>query len=282
VKQDTGAIQIVADGRFDWTGWVELSREEFKGEAVLNTGRVIQLVNADVQLLVEVEDRSSLAMFNRQVLGEVLGMTPYAHNLLVDGNDPRGIDLGLLSRFPIEAVRPHFADRDTAGETIFSRDCPEFAVQLPNGETLWVLGNHFKSKGYGNWRANNRKREAQAERAAELYQAARQRSPWVIVAGDLNDLPDSDPLRPLIAGTDLCDVMTHPTYSGLPGTYETCTAKKKIDYVLLSPALWERVKAVGVERSGIYAPRTFASMPTVTSKLNAASDHASVWVDLEF
>lgn len=286
VTQDTGSIKIVATGRSDWSGWVELSREEFTDDAILNTGRVIQKVNADIQLLVEAEDRWSIDLFNRQVLQEALLMPPYPYNLLVDGNDPRGIDLGLFSRFPILTVRPHFADVDDDG-TVFSRDCPEFEVRLESGETLWILGNHFKSKGFGDWRANNKKRERQAAKVKEIYEAALARSPFVIVAGDLNDTPDSDPLKPLLKQTDLKDVMTHSTYSGLPGTYDTCTAANKIDYVLLSPALWDKVQAVGVERSGIYAPRAFkkagiAIMETVTSDVNSASDHASVWVDLAF
>lgn len=280
-----GIIKIVASGRADWVGWVELSREEFNEVAMTNTGRVIQKVNADVQLLVEAEDRWSIELFNRQLLGETLQMQPYGYNLLVDGNDARGIDIGLLSRHKIQAVHSHISDVDAKG-VVFSRDCPEFEVILPSGESLWVLGNHFKSKGFGNAADNNRKRKRQAERVKAIYEEARRRSDLVIVAGDLNDTPGSDPLKPLLEDTDLRDVMTHPSYSGLAGTYDTCTPANKIDYVLLSPALWERVLAVGVERSGIWAPRAFAAagieiMETVTSDLNSASDHAAVWVDLD-
>lgn len=282
---EAGAIRIVADGRADWVGWLELNRVEFPAEQITNTGRVIEIVNADVQLLVEVENRLAMAQFNRQVLGETLGLTPYDYNLLVDGNDDRGIDLGMLSRFPIRSVRSHINDGGWSSP-VFSRDCPEYEVKLPNGETLWVIGNHFKSKGYGAWKASNDRRRLQAATAANIYRETRQESELVIVAGDFNDTPDSDPLAPLLQQTDLRDIMTHPLYSGLPGTYDTCTSlAKKIDYLLLSPALWERVQAVGVERSGIWAPRAFrehgiAIMPTVTSDRNSASDHASLWADL--
>jgi exonuclease III len=76
--------------------------------------------------------------------------------------------------------------------------------------------------------------------------------------------------------------MDHPAYQGLPGTFGTGTNRdrQKFDYILLSPALWAQVQAVGVERRGVWAPNTFPHFPEVTSKVTQASDHASVWVDL--
>jgi endonuclease/exonuclease/phosphatase family metal-dependent hydrolase len=264
-------------------GWIEFAKDDFFNQAqIANTGLVVSEVKADIQLMVEVEDRPALVRFNNQVLGEIHKLVPYEHNLLVDGNDDRGIDIGVLSRYPVRCVRSHTDYRDEAGpDPVFSRDCPEYEVMLPKGRKLWVLGNHFKSKGYGSQSSSNQKRERQAAAVAKLYAEAIKRSKFVIVAGDLNDFPTSPFLAPLLAETDLRDVMTHPSYSGLPGTFDTCkSASQKIDYILLSPALWERVQAVGVERRGIYAPRTFPHFDTVTSDHNAASDHGAVWVDL--
>jgi endonuclease/exonuclease/phosphatase family metal-dependent hydrolase len=76
--------------------------------------------------------------------------------------------------------------------------------------------------------------------------------------------------------------MTHQSFAGSPGTYGTCASiKQKIDYILLSPALWAKVLSVGTERRGIYAPRAGKPFETVTSAETSASDHAAVWVDLE-
>jgi endonuclease/exonuclease/phosphatase family metal-dependent hydrolase len=57
----------------------------------------------------------------------------------------------------------------------------------------------------------------------------------VIVLGDLNDTPDSAPLAPLLAQTDLRDITTHPSFTsdGRPGTFGNGTKSQKIDYVLL-------------------------------------------------
>lgn len=197
----------------------------------------------------------------------------------MDGNDPRGIDIGLITRYDILSVRSHIHREDGQGR-VFSRDGPEFEVLLPSGKTLWVLGNHFKSKGNGSPAANDKKRRRQAEAVKDIYAKARGRSDFVIVAGDLNDFVGSGPLEPLLAETDLQDDMAHPSYSGTPGTFETGNSpKQKFDYVLLSPALWATVEAVGVERRGIWAPNTFPSFPEVKKGLEA-SDHAAVWVDL--
>ena len=67
--------------------------------------------------------------------------------MVIDGNDDRGIDVGLLTKpgFPIAGIRSHVDDTDTTG-TIFSRDCPEYRIALPGGGQLTVLVNHFKSK----------------------------------------------------------------------------------------------------------------------------------------
>jgi endonuclease/exonuclease/phosphatase family metal-dependent hydrolase len=280
----TNELYVSANGRGDWMGWVELTRVDLDEVCIENTGRVVGEVNADVQCLVEIEDRPSLARFNEQVLEDKLKLTPFDHNMLVDGNDSRGIDIGLACRKPYEivSVSNHIDEPYGNNGLLFSRDCPEFEVKLANKRQLWVLGNHFKSKGYGDAGAAEKRRRAQATRVAEIYAAARERSEYVAVAGDLNDSPDSSCLAPLVTDTDLKDVMSHPTYTGTPGTFDTGKRlDQKLDYILLSPALWSQVKAVGVERRGIYAPRTFAHFDTVTSDDNSASDHAAVWVDLD-
>jgi endonuclease/exonuclease/phosphatase family metal-dependent hydrolase len=252
VRKSSQQLEVVADGRSDWVGWVELGREEINGEAVLNTGRAISEVNADIQCVVEVENRITLDRFNQQVLAKIPDFLPFQHNLLVDGNDARGIDIGLLSRYPIISVRSHIDDGGS--DHIFNRDCPEFEVALPDGNSLWILGNHFKSKGNGSFSENNLRRRRQATQVARIYKAALQRSDLVIVLGDLNDSPDSWPLQPLLHGTDLEEVMMHPSYQGLPGTYGTGRSiRQKLDYILLSPALWRRVQNVGVERRSVYA-----------------------------
>ncbi|MCC9704319.1 hypothetical protein E4N62_02965 [Streptomyces sp. MNU76] len=67
-----------------------------------------------------------------------------------------------------------------------------------------------------------------------------------------------------------------------PGTHGTGKRdEQKLGYLMFSPDLWDRVAHVGVERRGIWAPRTFEPFTTVTSKRNQASDHAAPFADLD-
>lgn len=273
-------VKVVANGRGGWAGWADLVRDDLDTQAVHNTGRVIDEVDADILLLVEVEDRLTLDRFNTQILAGVHGRRPYPFNMLIDGNDGRGIDVGILSRYPITSVRPHIFDPDPErpGEHLFSRDCPEFEIEL-NGTPLVLLGNHFKSQSDD----DPVLRLAQARRVAEIYEAARERTPYVMVAGDLNDHPDSEPIDVLL-DTGLRDAMSHSGYRGVPGTYRPCdTVERKIDYLLFPPQLWHRIQHVDLETRGIFwtPPPEIKHFDEVTSKADSASDHAALYADLD-
>ena len=103
--------------------------------------------------------------------------------------------------------------------------------------------------------------------------------------GDFNDTPDSTPLAPLLGGTDLRDVSAHAQFDdgGRPGTYGNCTKSNKIDYLLLSPALFARVQKAGINREGVWGGKhgtLFPHIPEITKAEEAASDHAAVWAEL--
>lgn len=283
-----GGVEITASGRADWVGSLELIEEPVAHAAMRNTARVMAVLEADILGIVEAESRPALKEFNEGVLG-ALGGVPFRHVMLIDGNDTRGIDVGLMTRegFPIASIRSHVDDPMPGGrEDVFSRDCPDYLVGTPSGARLHVLVNHFKSKG-GDQRRSNAKRRAQAMRVAEIYRelvAAGEEN--VAVIGDLNDTPDSAPLEPLLGGTDLRDAFLHPAFDdgGHPGTFGLCNARQKIDYLLLSPALQGRVIAGGVIRLGMWPgsrPVRWQTFPELVEERDAASDHAAIWVDLD-
>jgi endonuclease/exonuclease/phosphatase family metal-dependent hydrolase len=237
-------------------------------------------VNPDVLVLVEVESRPALQQFHDKVLQPMLPC-PYPYNMVIDGNDQRGIDVGILSRYPIQRMRSHIADRTGELHT-FSRDCPEYYVELPSGREMLILPNHFASKGSD---ATGQRRKVQAAAAARIYHALRKKFPLVLVAGDLNDHPRGGSLDALIARTDLVDAMSLKQYQGaFPGTYQRGTAKEKIDYLLLSPALRRKVEHVDVFRKGFYSPSKWESFENITRENKErfqASDHHCVWADVE-
>ena len=167
--------------------------------------------------------------------------------MLIDGNDSRGIDVGLLSDYEIESMISHVDDKDSVG-TIFSRDCPEYRIKIPNNKTLLVMINHFKSKGYGSQASSNRKRKRQSQRVAEIYkQRLKERFEYIAIMGDFNDTPDKDPLSPLLGpNSNLKDIMELKQFDDpieRPGTYGSCTKSAKIDYILLSPKLVKLVES---------------------------------------
>jgi endonuclease/exonuclease/phosphatase family metal-dependent hydrolase len=285
-KRD-GHVEFVAGGRADWIGWVELTTDRVDELALLNTARVMLDVNADILGVIEAESRVALKRFADA--GVVVdGVARYPHIMVIDGNDERGIDVGVLSTrdYPLVGQRSHVDDADAAGR-VFSRDCAEYLFGTPGGATVAVLVNHFKSKGYGGKAASDATRKRQAARVADIYRTlVATRTSLVAVVGDLNDTPDSEPLAPLLRDTDLRDISAHPAFDdhGRPGTYGYCTARNKLDYVLLSPELFERATGGGILRTGVWGGKRGTLWPvydTMTRPVHAGSDHAAIYADVD-
>jgi endonuclease/exonuclease/phosphatase family metal-dependent hydrolase len=290
-----GGLQVVADGRDDWIGWVELKTEPVNEVATRMTAKVIQTLGADIVGVVEAESRPSLVRFQDDVIRRILsprgtpkiGPRLFDHIMLIDGNDDRGIDVAVMTRagYEIELIRSHVDDEDK-GNRIFSRDCAEYHIKTPSNQQLVLLVNHFKSKGFGTPAASNRKRKLQAQRVKKIYEGLRKAgAKHVAVIGDLNDTPDSDPLSPLIKGTDLKDISVHPNFNdgGRPGTFQNGTAGNKIDYILLSPALFARATGGQTFRMGVWGGANgtlFPHFPEITKATEAASDHAAVIAEI--
>jgi endonuclease/exonuclease/phosphatase family metal-dependent hydrolase len=279
-------IEIIANGRGDWIGWVELKTEEVNEIGIRTTAQVVRDVNPDVMGVIEVDNRIALKRFNEQLI-PMVGGASYEHVMLIDGNDDRGIDVGFVSRagFDIISMCSHVDDFHN-GERLFSRDCPEYEISLPSGQRLLVLVNHFKSKGFGSTATSNAKRTAQAARVRAIYDQRLATNPRIAVIGDLNDYPDSGPLDPLIKnGSTLKDIFTHPNFQadGRPGTFGNGTKSQKLDYILLSAQLFGAVTAAGVWRRGVWGGTNgtlWPHYPEMKKAVHAASDHAALWVDL--
>lgn len=277
--------KVLPAGRNDWWGWIRPKRQKFDDPTISNTAKVIKDVNADVVCLVEVESLPALRRFAAEKLVYTRNRQrqSYPRAMLIDAEDPRGIDVALLAKphCSIGGVWSHVDD------DVFSRDCLEVELLLPDGRPLWLLLNHFKSKGYGTQSSSDRKRRRQAERVAEIladyYDLSRD---LVVVAGDLNDTPDSAPLAPLLAVPGLTDVLA----AKVPDPAERWTyhyrQNQQIDYLLVSRPLADRLQAAGVHRKGMHdlhrhstsGERQYGS---VTRAANAASDHGAVWADFD-
>jgi len=285
-RPKSGPPQVVAAGREDWVGWVELTTETVNDVAIQMTAKVIQDVNADILAVVEAEDRIALRHFNEQLLQPI--NASYSGIMLIDGNDDRGIDVGLMTKpgYTIESITSHVDDLED-DRKIFSRDCPEFTIRIDGAANVLVLVNHFKSKGYGSQAQSDARRKAQAQRVREIYDLRKSQGIELIaVLGDFNDTPDSGPLTPLLAdGSDLQDISVHPQFQsdGRPGTYGSGAKSNKIDYLLLSPKLFERVTSGGIWRKGVWGGTNGTLFPhydEIKKPSQSASDHAAIWADI--
>ncbi|MBM3155678.1 MAG: endonuclease/exonuclease/phosphatase family protein [Chloroflexi bacterium] len=281
-------VEIAAEGRGDWIGWFELVKEPVKETTTENLARVMGLLNADAMCVIEAENRISLKRFSEDVLSKV-NVAPFDHIMLIDGNDDRGIDVGIMSKQGYEIVRmlSHVDDKDSTG-TIFSRDCAEYEIKTAKGNTLLLLVNHFKSKGYGKPAESAAKRLRQAKRVREIYgERIDDGYDYIAVVGDLNEIPDEYPMDPLIReGSTLTDIMVHPKFKGdgRQGTHGNGTKSGKLDYILMSPELSAKVTKGGIERRGVWGGKNgtlFPHLPTIKVEKDAASDHAALWVDLD-
>jgi endonuclease/exonuclease/phosphatase family metal-dependent hydrolase len=207
----------------------------------------------DILCFQEVENIHAIRIFNERYLA---GYYPYS--LLIDAYDPRRIDVGLLSRFPVNEVRSHIDELDDQGNRIFSRDCLEATVELPGGELLTLFINHLKSKfvrrqanetdAHYNDRvlASHQKRLAQAQGVADYVDArflGQHTQALYAVIGDFNDTPESPWVAPLINSPHLTDILAahRPRTDRWTYYWRSRGRVSQIDYILASSALATRI-----------------------------------------
>jgi endonuclease/exonuclease/phosphatase family metal-dependent hydrolase len=273
-----------------------LSFEILSEEEKKLTAKAIAALDADVIALQEVENLDVLKRFRSDRLKNL----KYTFAMLVDGNDPRQIDVAVLSRFPLVATRSHQHLRD-GNSALFSRDCLEVDVQV-NGKTLTLFVNHFKSmldknnpaKGRKNTRA---KRVKQAKEVKNIIEARFGSSPgtasWAVL-GDLNDFLEpsqgtTSGITELVTWPEVENVLDRlPEAERFTHFFERAPAGeprlRQLDYILLSSSLAAATNATPVvERRGLSKKATEVSgarFPGVTNKLEA-SDHCPLAIDID-
>ncbi len=281
----TQNVQIIANGRADWIGWVELAKEPTNETSTRMTARAIRDVGADIIGIVEAEDRPSLVRFNTELLAGF-----YRHVMLVDGNDERGIDVGIMTRnnFGIESIRSNVDTEDAVG-TVFSRDCPQYEVLTPNGAVVHVLVNHFKSQSGG----GGPRRQRQAAEVRRIVDGLVAQGQHVVVLGDLNEGPAAAGSQAVnlsalfVNNSPLVDCYALPAFQvgNRPGTFDSCGLRNRLDYILISQSLLPSFAGGGVFRNGLWGsrvtrPTAWVTYPEITESCEQASDHAAVFIDL--
>jgi endonuclease/exonuclease/phosphatase family metal-dependent hydrolase len=207
------------------------------------TARVIQDVAADVLGVVEAENRPALDAFNQERL-----LDSYEHVMLIDGNDTRGIDVGIMTKSQVEIVNMRSSvdepDPDAPFEHLFSRDCAQYQCLLGSGATVWVLPNHFKSQSRGG--GDKRRRQAEGVRKI-VDDLVADGETNIVVMGDLNEGPDADApgqpaenLAPLYGpNSPLVDAYSIAGFNvgNRLGSFQNCSITNRLDYIFVSQAL---------------------------------------------
>jgi hypothetical protein len=250
----------------------------------------IKSMDLDVLAVQEVEDIEALNDFNRFHLGRL-----YPHVSLIEGNDARFIDVGVLSKLPLGGVTSwqHQVHSGDPSQRVFARDLLQVEVlnQSRSKRLFTLFNNHLTSQfvafgedpiaapcGQGGAPASTMRDDCSHRRRRAASGLALSNS------GDMNDTPDSEALQPLAkAPLGLVDALEDPQEtrpakddtpppttkawthrfkeSGQPASYEL------FDQFWLSQALQDNLSESWIDRR--------------TKHSGDGSDHDPAWVVLD-
>lgn len=197
-------------------------------------------LGGDVVMLQEVENLAVLGDLQRRP--ELGGK--YGYSSLITGNDPRGIDIAVLSKYPLRVVSHKGEKIYAPGSTYYyyyARDVVETHVTTPAGEFV-ALGIHYRSQISSNSVDDDKKRLAEANGTRQIADKLMADSPSlpIVVLGDFNSTPDSPPgmlikgaspaFTDVSADTPVADRWSI-TYSGKKLLYDT---------QWVNPVMWGR------------------------------------------
>jgi endonuclease/exonuclease/phosphatase family metal-dependent hydrolase len=182
----------------------------------------IGVMDCHVLAVQEVEDVGTLRRFNAEHLGG-----RYRYHALIEGNDPRLIDVGILSELPIGEMTSwqHLVHPNVPDRPVFSRDLLQVEIWDPqrSHRLLTVFNTHLKSHfvPFGEDQVQGAKdanelRARQAQTMAAIVEATGADGRCAIV-GDMNDPPDSEWLDALVsAPLGLVNALEDPTETRPP------------------------------------------------------------------
>lgn len=195
--------------------------------------KVIKNINADMVGLAEIE--------NIKILEEIASISGYTFFYLIEGNDPRGIDVCLLSKWKINYIShkdlpvPYKGNKNYK----FSRDCTEGSFYFKNQE-IHILLNHLKSK-VGDKEKSLEKQKAQVKGILDIIHSIykNNNSPNIIIMGDFNCERYSEPLNILEkSGLKIINYL----YNGKKMyTYKKGKFVASLDYFILNNVLFDKV-----------------------------------------
>lgn len=202
--------------------------------------RTIRELNADVIGLQEVETREYLQRFVDAYLADMGYQV-----VLFEGNDPRGIDVALLSRLPVGEVRSHrhVSFPGPQGSPMrFKRDVLAVEILPPAADPfeVWVL--HLQSNYEGREYAEPvRLAEARQVRAMLEARFKSDSNARILVMGDFNDTFESAGVQAIVgAGAHIMKSFADELPTEQRITYNKDPYRSMIDFILFSPTAAQR------------------------------------------
>jgi exonuclease III len=276
----------------NWNGWIELQTLPLHPKSTDHKAQVIANSNPDILLLQEIEDRASFEDFNQLILPKY-DCKPYEHSFVIQGNDMDSLEMGIALRkgYNLESVRTHKINEVINDD---GKNLIEYEISTPSNETVWLL-NTYLTKPTTNKKQSVKIRKKQIAKIAEVYNKLISEGKMnVVIAGTFNAPSYCDSLSPLIQETDLKDITKHlsfevdidkgddSTYFRL-GAYRMGVNIKQKDYMLFSPALFNKMKDSGLNRKAMWPDKRpqWSIYKSVSNKNVSASEHPLVWGKLD-
>ncbi len=261
-------------------------------ERRLGNAAAILEMNADFQLLVEVENLAALQTFNKDYLND--DYVPF----LVDGNDTRGIDVALLVKKNLR-IEVEYRSHKNYGGKVFSRDAPVALIfdldshgKRLNQPKLAIMLEHKKSKrsdpGKEDQTAATRRAQAIASvEIVELIKAEFSGNFPIIVGGDFNTaIHSSSEIHPYFdyGFKDSLDLITNPIARELRDThfYFSPEGKLNAEQIDVLLVLGDTCKVTDAQiyptrdkdGNALPAPRSFAE------REERPSDHLPIGIEI--
>lgn len=251
-------------GQCDGDDFEEVPSEQEYDLTLQRTADAITAMDADVVLLQEIE--------NAIVLDDLRSRLDPEYNVSVMGETgfAASLDVAVIARGELLETRKYRESRALelpgGGQSEFTREFLEVRLQI-EGEELIVFCTHFKSQSND----NPDRRLAEAQEAREIVDEVVAANPeaLVVLGGDLNDTPGSDPLEALMGNGGL-----QRAGAELPAeqmwTYDYRGDRQAIDHLLIAPS-----------NGGGYVENTARTVRDANGTGLADSDHAALLADFE-
>ena len=188
-----------------------------KAKNVMGTAEIARRIlemDCDILAVQEVEHVEILRKFNRHNLHGL-----YPHIALIEGNDPRMIDVGIMSKYPLGPITSHQAAThpDDPARRVFGRDLLQVEILKANGDKLLTIYNtHMKSHFVPHTQdpiagaaSANARRKRQAEVTARIISSEERVGAKFVLLGDMNDPETSPDIAPMLTidGVDLVNAL---------------------------------------------------------------------------